>query len=60
MQWVFHKKGVIKGRPKKRKLGGSIVETPNQMMVRFLENIEPQEVEQEVDFDLGSFVNLNA
>lgn len=59
-QQVFHEKGVIKGIPTERKLGGSIIETPSQMMVWSLENNKPQEVEKEVASDLGSFVNVNA
>ena len=37
-------RGVIKGIPKKRKVGGSTIETTSEMMVYSLESTRPNEM----------------
>jgi hypothetical protein len=54
------KKGIIKGRPKRRKLGTLDVETPKHVMVWDVASSKPKHIAKETTSTLGAFANANA
>jgi hypothetical protein len=54
------KKGIVKGRPKKRKAGMLEEESSKQYLIWNAEGLEPDKVAQETASALGAFASANA